>query len=235
MGFPNVDLWLVNQFVEQFEGAQGDPGDPETPDVLSVLIADTFPDLDAAKRAEIQERLAGYAILTDLRTGADGPTLTIMPGFPLTDVPFPQISVVVAGEMGNDIPLGFGTGEATAVYDPEDESESPAIIGWDMPKAYWATCTYQVQVLCGHWWELIWLTRLCQRFILGMERTLAAQDVFIEAITVADLQLNPQQFPTLAFARGISLTCRASMSVTDRLPASTYETGVNVALVDLEA
>lgn len=218
MGFPNIDLWLVNQFVTQFQSAPLD---------LAVMIDDTFPDLDGETRARVLHWLSERAIVTDVRESQEGKTLTILPGFPVVDVPFPQITVVTAGEVGNDIPLGFGEGEAAAVYDDDDPE---TVVGWDRPKGYWSVNTYQIQVLCGHWWELVWLTRLCQRFILGMERVLSTQGVHIEAITVADLQLSREQFPTLAYARGISLTCRAFQKMTERLPASYYETGMNKAL-----
>lgn len=218
MGFPNIDLWLVDRFAQKFQDAQGD---------LGILIDDTFSDFTADKRDEICQWLIGREVVTDLREPVIGPSLTILPGFPLVDVPMPQISVVVASETGNDIPLGFGQGEAQAVYDPDNPG---TVTGWDVPMGYWATCSYQVQVLCGHWPEVVFLTRLCQRFILGMERTLSQKNVHLEALTVADLQLNPQQFPTLAFARGLTLTCKAWMGAIERLPVSFYQTGTNKAI-----
>lgn len=221
MGFPNLDLYLVDRYAERFQAAQAD---------LDRVVDDLFEDRTEEEREEAREYLSALPVTKDLRDRAEG-SLLLIPGFPLAQLALPQITVAVLSEAGNDWPLGEGVGESEPVYGNEEDPEE--VTAWDVPHGYWAHCSYRTHILAETWWEAVWLSRLCQRAIVESVTTFSARGLSEITLTVNDLTLDPQHYPNMAFGRALTLSAKVPQQWKIRKPTGTYLTGINKGLVGL--
>lgn len=222
MGFPNVDLYLIDRYAERFAAVKAD---------LDRVVDDLFDDRTDEERQAAREYLTALPVATDLRDRPEG-ALLLIPGFPLAQLAAPQITVAVLSEAGNDWPLGEGVGNSEAVYG--DEAHPDTVTAWDVPHGYWANCSYRTHILADTWWEAVWLSRLCQRAIVESVSAFSARGMAELTLTVNDMALDPQQYPTVTFARALTLSAKVPQQWKVRKPTGTYQTGINKALEGLE-
>lgn len=220
MGFPNVDIFLCKTFAEKFAAVQADP---------DYTIDDLFEDLTVLERAEIITYLQDKVFTRDLRdrhAGSDKhQRVYIVPNFPMLELPFPQIGVSLGSENTDGKFLGDCTGDAEAVTDDEGVT-----IAWDIPKGYYASANWNIDVLCATKDEAIWISRLCQLFICEALDELDAIGVVEVVVAAADIKLDPEHFPLHVFNRRVMVSGRAANTWKKRISAITYLSGDNLAL-----
>lgn len=214
MGFPNVDKYLVKLFSEKFIAATIDGG---------FTINDTFDDLDAGEIAEITAYINRKVFTTDLRKRDDG-MVYILPQFPRLDMPLPQIGISLGQESTADKFLDDLQGESTPY---------PAIgtqTHWDIPKVYFGAATYRIDVVTATKDEAIWMARLIQRFICEAQDAMAGIGIFEVDITLADLKLEQEHYPSEVFNRAVQINCKVQNSWIKRVPIGNYATGINTGV-----
>lgn len=212
MGFPNVDVFLVDTFLEKFAAMKLSP---------TFVIDDTFTDFDAGRKSELEAYIARKTFTDDLRNRIDQ-QVYIMPNFPLADMPFPQIAVTLGSENPSERFLSDSVGDSTPVYDVNNVQ-----IAWDIPKGYIGSATYKIDVVTATKEEAIWISRLLQRFILESQDALAEIGALSVDLTMQDMRLEQEQAPITVFNRSIQMTCRTENTWTIRIPYSQYGTGQN--------
>lgn len=214
MGFPNVDIFLVKALNDGFKSVQMDTEFP---------VNDLFDDLDVQDRSDIATYIVRKDFTTDLRKRG-GDQVFLMPHFPLLDMPLPQIGISLGQEDTAEKFLGDVVGEATPYPATGEQTH------WDIPKGYWASARYQINIVAATKDETIWLARFVQRFICEKLDDLDQIGVKEVDISLADLKIEQDQVPMTVFSRGVSISCKVANTWTKRVPAQYYQTGVNLAL-----
>lgn len=219
MGFPNLDRFLVKTILAKLLSFQG---------AENYRLEQIFDDFEEAEVAEVRQYLAGLTPTGNLRDKGKG-RLFVMPSYPLSDLPFPQIGVSVGSEDTADRFLGDETGGDPAEVFDEDEN----LIAWDLERGYWGSGMWMVQIMAATKEEVIWLSRLCQQAIVDGFDALDALGVKEVALAVADLRPDPQYYPQNLFLRGLKVTAgKVANTWLKRIPASVYRTGVNLTLTE---
>lgn len=213
MGFPNVDIFLVDKFIAKFEEMQIN---------LDFVINDTFSDLNEIRRAEIATYISNKFFVQDLRNRDDG-QVYILSQFPMFNMPLPQIGISLGQENSSDKFLGDLQGESTPVTDKDG-----VVTHWDVEKGYFAAATYRCDVITATKDEAIWLARLIQRFICEEQDALNAIGVQSIDITLADIKLEQDQIPLEIWNRAVQINCKVINSWTKRIPVLTTQAGNNI-------
>lgn len=217
MGFPNVDLFLCKTFEQRFADTQSD-----TP----LTVDDLFEDMTATERAEIAAYIDDTIFTRDLRERRDGQRYVyIAPHFPMVEFPFPQIGVSLGSETTSDKYLGDVSGPTTEVKD-----EYGNTIGWDVLKGYYASATWNIDVVCNTKDEAIWLSRFCQLFVCQALEDLDAMGVLEVVVATSDMRLEQEHFPHIVFNRRVVVSAKVANTWKKRLSPYEYRTGVNLAL-----
>lgn len=214
MGFPNVDVFLVNKFIERFVEVKADP---------TFLIEDLFSDLPEAERLEITTYIQRKNFTDDLRQMTDSEVF-IFPSYPMMNIPLPQIGVSLGNEDTKEKFFRDLVGEAK----PYPDAANPT--HWDIPKGYWASANYQADIVCTTKDEVIWLSRFLQRFIVEAQDELDLIGVKNISISLHDTLIKTETQPTTAFSRTIRMNCDVANQWTKRIPVSVYTTGENIYL-----
>ena len=81
--------------------------------------------------------------------------------------------------------------------------------------------SYRADIFCNTPEETVWLSRLCQRALFSKVLALDAMGVKEPRISMADLRLEQEHFPSQVFARGISLSAKAFHTWHETIPAYT--------------
>jgi len=217
MGFPNVDLILRDLFLTEFQAVKSDPG---------FAIADLFEDRGEAEQAEITEYIINRRFTGDVQDRGDERRVFILPHFPTSDLPFPQIGIYSGEVDGLDRVLGDYTGESEEV-----KNEDGTTIGWAQIKGYWEVSAWNVDVVTSTKDEAVWLSRLCQYFICQNFPEMTVKGILEVDVTMTDMRIEKSTLqPLQYFARGLKVRAKVANTWKKRLPASYYQTGVNLAL-----
>jgi len=212
MGFPNADKAIQRLLVNRFSELQDD---------TAFTINDLFDDLEVDERQKIADYIARKSFISDIRERGDSYAY-IMLSFPMIDMPMPQISVTVGNDEA-DRWLHDSTGiESIPVTDTNGD-----VVAWDITKGFYASSTINISVIATNKDEVIWLSRLCQRFIFESTEQLALQGIIELEVGMSDAQLNQDILPTPAMARQLRITCKTENTWKRRIPASVYATGIN--------
>ena len=211
MGFPNVDIFLVGKLLEKFTAVKASP---------TFAVADLFEDLTSQDWTDITIYLGRKTFTKDLR---DRPTsaVYIMPHFPLLDMPLPQIGISLGNEQTVEKFLDDTVGDATPYPSTGTQTH------WDVPKGYWASANYTIDVAAATKDETIWLARFVQRFLCEEQDALDAIGAKEVTISQQDMRLNNDQMPVTVFNRQVTVSCKVANTWTKRLPVSTYTLGAN--------
>jgi len=217
MGFPNVDLILRDLFLADFQATKTTP---------EFAVADLFDDRSEEEQAEIVEYLISRRFTGSVQDRGDDRRVFILPHFPVSDLPFPQIGIYSGEVDGLDRLLGDYSGESEAVKNEDGE-----VIGWAQIKGYWEVSSWNIDVVTATKDEAIWLARLCQYFICQSFQPLTEKGILEIDVMMTDLRpekstLQPLQY----FVRGLKVRAKVANTWKKRLPVSYYETGVNLAL-----
>jgi len=218
MGFPNVDIFLVKTIIDKFQALQTEP---------DFTINDLFEDLSQPERDEITEYIQRKTFTDDLREREDSQVF-VFPNFPMLNMPLPQIGISLGQEETSDKLFGDTVGDAVAVLDVNG-----ATTHWDIPKAYIASAHYQADIVCATKDETIWLSRFVQRFICEELDALDLMGVKQVDIGLADMALKQDQQPMTVFNRAVRISCKVENTWLKRIPAHTYDNGINLALTSL--
>jgi len=217
MGFPNVDTYLCRKFTDHFADTQNDPTE---------TIDDLFEDMDEPERMEVSEYLQSTRFTRDTRDREKGRRVVyIVPHFPMTDIPFPQIGISLGTETVSDKFIGDYTGESIPVKDCQGN-----VVAFDIPKGYYATASWNIDVLCPTKDETVWISRFCQLFVCRLLEDLDAMGVQEVAVSLADINIQSEQFPHAVFCRRITISGKTANTWKKRIPSHTYKTGINKAL-----
>lgn len=221
MGFPNVDKFLVRRFMEGFRAVQADP---------ATVIDDLFEDLDELERADIGLYVSQRVVTDDIKERGDGlKHLYILPSFPLADEPFPQIGISLGNEADTERFIGNDIGEPPV----EVKDAAGTIIAYDIHKGYWASGSWNVDVVTATKDEAVWLSRFCQLFVCQAFDDLDKMGVHEVGVVLQDIKLNPDSAmqPNNIMVRGLRITAgKVANTWKIRVPASYYQTGINKAL-----
>ena len=219
MGFPNVDKQLVKLIAAGFATAKADPNR------MAFLVKDLFEDLTAAERSQVSTYVTRKAFQTDVRE-KKGDNAYILPSFPLTDIPFPQIAISL-GVGESDRYMGDLTGESEPILDDQEN-----VTGWYIEKGYYERSTWDVHVVCATKDESIWLARLSQRFICEAFGQLAQVGINEVNIIMQDLRLEEGTMqPSTVFNRSIKLQATVSNTWKEQVGSNgTYAMGENAEL-----
>ena len=218
MGFPNIDIFLVKTILAKLKAFQGEE---------NYRLEEIFDDLDAAEIADIRQFLAGATTTKNTRDRG-GRRIYVLPHYPQAEIPFPQIGVSLGNEDTADRFLGDDTGgEAEPVLD-DDEN----VIAHDLQKGYWGSGLWMIQIMAHTKDEVIWLSRLCQQALVDSFAALAEMGLLEVSLSLADLRPDPQYYPEFVFLRGVKVIAgKVANTWKKRIPASFYQTGVNLAVV----
>ena len=216
MGFPNVDTYLCKRFSEHFAETQNDPAG---------TIDDLFEDMDDAERMEVSEYLQATKFTRDTRDREKGRRVYIVPHFPMTDIPFPQIGISLGTESVSDKFIGDYTGESAPVEDCQSN-----VVAFDVPHGYYASASWNIDVLCPTKDETVWISRFCQLFVCRMLEDLDAMGVQEVTVSLADINIQSEQFPHTVFFRRITISGKTANTWKKRIPNQAYKTGTNKAL-----
>jgi hypothetical protein len=214
MGFPNVDLLLVDIVEAGFLSTQINP---------DRNIADVFSDLPVISRQKIVDYIISRRFVTDITRREDN-TIYIMPNFVMTGLPFPQIGISLGTDTATEQFLGNETGNTSIVTMANGNDEIAT------EYAYYSTASWQIDIVAATKPEVVWLSRLCQLFILLQTYSLDEMGVSELTISLNDLKLEPEHYPSIVFARSISIHAKVYNSWLDYQPAITYQTGINTAV-----
>lgn len=219
MSFPDIDLYLVDTFLELLRDTQGE---------LHRVIDEVFAERPAAEREMVRRYLASMNITDDVKDHRDR-CLYVLPSLPLVNLPFPQIGVSVGSEGDSDWGLGDYTGaEAIEVKDGQGN-----LTGYDIEQGVFVSGSWQINIIAPGKLEVVWLSRLCQLAVRRKTSELAGQMSMSEiTLSSADIEIDPQQFPDIVFGRRVTLTGKLPHTWTERIGAATYETGVNTAITE---
>lgn len=218
MGFPNVDKILTDIFIAGLNEAKND----------SRIVADCFEEMGHDVQAEISLYLSRLHVTGDIRDREDTRRyLYVLPHFPVSGYPFPQIGVSVGQESTSDKFLGDYSGDSFPVRDSDNN-----VIAWDVEKGYIASGSYTADIICSTKDEVVWLSRLCQYTICQRLQDLDQMGIKEVNITLGDPRIDPQSMtqPADVFARAVSLTAKVINTWKKRVPAYTYITGINKAV-----
>jgi hypothetical protein len=215
MGFPNIDKILVAIFKAKFDALKAAP---------EFTINDLFEDLSAGERAEITAYIQKKQFHTDIRDRKDS-AVFLMATFPMIELPMPQISITL-GQEDTDRYMGDQTGISEPVLDTDG-----ATIAWDIIKGFYSKANWTISIVTTTKDEAIWLTRLCQHTIFESMLDFEAAGITEVTISTADMRLEQDQQPLTIFNRTIRLTATVINSWKKRVPATTYKTGNNTALI----
>lgn len=215
MGFPNVDIFLVDNLLTKFNAVKAAPTD---------IINDLFEGFDAGRKAEVTTYIGRKTFVTDLRKRG-GSEVYIFPHFPLLDQPLPQIAISLGQENPADRFIGDVIGDSEPVYNAEDVQT-----GWDIPKGYIAAVNYHIDCVCATKEEAIWLSRFVQRFVLELQGDLADIGAIEIDVSLADIKLEPEHMPQTVFNRAVMIHGKAENRWKQRVPLTSYQTGNNTAL-----
>lgn len=214
MGFPNVDKILVQLFKDSFAALKADP---------AFIINDTFEDLSIAEQDAILQYVTRKTFTDDMRDRSDS-AVYLLTGFPMLEMPLPQISITL-GQEDTDRYMGDQVGTSTPVTDAGGN-----VIAWDILKGFYARSSWNVAVVAATKDETIWMSRLCERIIFDNMRELETMGVAEVLLTMTDLQLDPSHQPMSVFNRTTRVNATTLNSYTKRIPASAYSTGLNTSL-----
>jgi len=219
MGFPNVDLQLVKIFLAGFAAAKADP----------TVIDDLFEDLDDTDRAAIKQYLASLTVTDDVRQRKEHHRyLYLLPHFPLSGYPFPQIGVSLGTEDSAERFISDYTGDPVPVTDQQG-----TLIGYDQEKGYLGQGHWNIDVVSATKPESIWLSRFCQLFICESQDYLTGLGIQEVSVALGDIKLEAQQTmqPSEIFNRGVRVSAKVANTWKKRLPINgDYQTGINQAL-----
>jgi hypothetical protein len=221
MGFPNVDIFLVNRIVARFQAIQPDPTE---------VVADLFEDLDDQTKAEISLYITRLRVTKDLKERGEESQryLYVLPHFPLADHPFPQVGISLGTEDTAEKFIGDYTGEAVEVKD-----KTGVTIGWDVVKGYFASAAWDIDVVCATKDEAIWISRFVQLFTLEALDDLDIVGVKQVSVALKDMRLVSDSVmqPNTVFNRGVKVTAgMVANTWKKRVPVQTYGTGTNTGL-----
>ena len=208
MGFPNVDIFLVDKLLAKFNAVKADP---------EFTINDLFDDFDSGRRAEVTTYIANKTFVTDLRKRGSNEVF-ILPHFPLIDQPFPQIAISLGQENTAEKFLDDLVGESEPAYDSHGVQ-----IGWDIPKGYLGAASYRIDVVCATKEEAVWLSRFIQRFICELQDDLDGIGAKEIDVSLADMKLEPEHMPQTVFNRTVMIHCKVENLWKKRIPLSTYQ------------
>lgn len=203
MGFPSLDLFLVDMIADSFLSTKSN---------LDFVINDTFTDFSSEKKLSVKTYLSRKTFTTDIKS-RDDQRVYILPHFAVIDMPLPQISVSLGQEGTAEKVLGDYSGESLPVRNADGE-----ITHWDIRKLYLASASYRIDVVTQTKEETIWLSRLIQRFICESQDLMANIGVFEIDITVEDLKVEQEQLPMLVYNRAIQISCKVENSWITRYP-----------------
>jgi len=212
MGFPNVDIFLTAKLIERFNELKADP---------TFIVPDLFDDLSAAEQVEITEYIQRKNFTDDLRERTDSEVF-IFPSYPMFTVPLPQIGISLGNEDTEEKFFDDVVGQATPYPDAIDPTH------WDIPKGYWAKANYQTDIVCTTKDEVVWLSRIVQRFIMEELDTLDQIGVKEVTVSLQDTMVKTEHQPTTAFSRTLRVGCKVANTWTKRIPVSTYAQGNNL-------
>lgn len=218
-GFLNLDLYLVELFCLYLNWVRNDPE--------HTAIADVFGKHTPEYRGRIASYLASLNITTDIREREEGVRyLYILPSFPMADLPFPQIGIYLGEEVETDHYLGdIVTDEQITITGPGGEPIAVDNIYGECSQA-----TYRADVLDNSKEAVVWLSRLCQRAIISKKSELSQLGAQEINMSLSDLKIEQEQFPTVAFGRALTVTSKIVQTWKKREPIYTYGEGVNTAL-----
>lgn len=220
MAFLNIDKLLVSKFIEKFSALKEDP---------DFAVNDTFEDLPEEEIQNVLLFLSRKEFTEETRD-REGSKVYVMPNFPLSEVPFPQIAV----SLGSESPDRF-LGDMVDVESTHVLNDAGDIIGYDTTKGYMSKVNLTIHCVCSSKNEAIWLTRLCQRFISESFTEFSSMGVHEIGMTLQDLVADEGTMqPSTIFNRAIQFTATVENTWKKRtLITGTYDTGVNLALEDL--
>lgn len=215
MGFTDLQTYFVDEFTAFLQAMQAD--------ATRYIIKDLFGTQTKERQAEVVNYIASLNISNDMTERPDqGKTLYILPSYPISNLPFPQIGVYLGADDTTDFYLGNYTGApATPLMDGLTQ------IGWEIENGHWSGVNYRIDVVANSPDESIWLARLCQRAILGKLMVLDGLGVKEPRISVQDQRLEQEQFPAMVFARSITFTAKVAQTWKEILPYTVYATGLN--------
>jgi hypothetical protein len=75
---------------------------------------------------------------------------------------------------------------------------------------YFSHGSWQIDIVASTKQEAIWLTRCCQYFICRAQMDLARLGVTEIGISLADVRIEQELQPSIAFARGLTMTARVA-------------------------
>jgi hypothetical protein len=215
--FISLDLHFVELFSTFIETAKNDGG---------LIVSDLFADRPEEERAAIMKYLTRHSIITDMTQMCedDENVIYVIPSFPLTNFPMPQIGVYMGPETSSDFFVGNNLGKSWPVM------KDNATIGYDNAKGYYANVNYRADVVCLSKLEAIWLGKLCQRALAGDIPALEGMDITEHVISAVDTQLENVQFPALVFSRAVTYSGKALQWWKERVPTFQFQEGINKAL-----
>jgi hypothetical protein len=221
MALFDLDLYFVDLFATFLNGLKDN--------LHGGVLDDVFAMRPDEERARIAQFLTCTTFTKDVRERGEGErVVVIIPSLPTTMIPFPQVAVY----LGEETSAGWSMGERA------DDSARPVTregetLAWDYTYGYFAGVTCRIDILAGSREEVLWLTRLCHRALLGQTLALDALGVKEPAISLSDLQIEQQQMPALVFGRRVTYAAKVLQTWIERKPVGCYETGVNKALAGL--
>lgn len=222
MGLFSLDRWMLRTIRDRLLAARTDP---------ARYVGDVFEEEPPEVQAEVRAWLGAQEFSTDAKAH-EKDTVTIIPGWPLLDVPPPQVAVALLAESPSEWGLGEAAGDATPVY-AVGAGEGDPPVAWDREHGYRAMTNVAAQITASSWDETHWLSSLCHWAVLDQIMDLAALGVSEVSVSLNDLRPDLEKLPSLLFARQLTLTAKVPRTYRKRIPAYTYQSGVNRALEEL--
>lgn len=218
MGFPDIDIWLVDKMKIWFDALKASP---------DFILNDTFSSLSDTRRANIKAYVVRKKYTTDLRD-RDNSTgqVFIFNHFPLSDTTLPQIAINLGSETPTEDFIGYDDGGgSTPVIQKINNVDT--VVAYDSLKTYFFSTVLNIDVVAATKDESVWLSRLVQRFICDSFLDMSAVGVYEQNVSLADMKLMEEHQPLTAFNRRVTLTCSGKNTWTLRTAAATYKTGIN--------
>lgn len=216
MGFPNVDLILRDLFVASFEEAKTRPEE---------VVADLFSDRSEAEQMDIVAYLVGRQYVGSVKDRDTGKRVYILPHFPSSELPFPQVGISHGDVDSTDRFVGDYTGTAV----PIPATGTPT--HWLIEYGYYERSSWNIDVVAATKEEAIWLSRFCQYFVCQSLLDLGQKGIHEVDITPTDIRIEEGTMqPISAFVRRVRVIAKTANTWRKRIDAYTYETGINTAL-----
>lgn len=217
MGFLNVDIILKEKIIE-FMGLLRDEE--------YYRVHDIFEGLSENTRDEIYKYINRLNVTDNVQTRREDENFLYVISSPiLADGPFPQIGVYVGNEAQDERGLGDDTGE-DAIPIVEDD----VTVAWEATFGLWQRGKWIIDIIGTTRDETIWLSRICQYAIALNFKALDLLGLNEMDISLQDTLLDKQFQPGLVYSRRLIVGGKFAGTWKDRFEASTYETGVNLAI-----